>query len=181
MRALLLSLLVTLGACSSASLQDYADNRPRLVPEAFFQGKLTAHGVVKNRNGRVQRYFNATIDASWNPEGQGRLVERFEFDDGEIQHRTWVLTPEEGGHYQATADDVVGPGKASVSGNTMRLDYRLRVNYKDRELVLGVEDWMWLVDEDTIINQSILRKWGVRVGSIQLTIIRQPANQGAEA
>jgi len=175
MRALLLGLLVTLGACSSASLQDYTDNRPKLVPEEFFQGQLTAHGVVKSRSGRVQRYFNATIDASWNQEGVGQLVERFEFDDGEIQHRTWTLTPEKNGHYQATAGDVLGAGEASVSGNAMRLDYRLQVDYKGRELVLGVEDWMWLVNEDTIINQSILRKWGVRVGSIQLTIIRQPA------
>jgi len=176
MRVLLLSLLVTLGACSSGSLRDYAGNQPELVPEEFFQGLLTAHGVVKNRSGRVERYFNATIDASWNQKGEGRLVERFEFDDGEIQHRTWTLTPEKGGQYRATAGDVLGPGKARISGNAMRLDYRLQVDFKGRDLVLAVEDWMWLVNEDTIINQSILRKWGIRVGSIQLTIIRQPAN-----
>ncbi|MGD8175488.1 DUF3833 family protein [Marinimicrobium sp. ARAG 43.8] len=29
------------------------------------------------------------------------------------------------------------------------------------------------MDENTVINQSTLRKWGFRVGSIQLTILRQ--------
>jgi len=174
MRTLFFSLLVSLTACSSASLEDYANNRPQLVPEEFFRGELTAHGVIKNRGGRVQRHFNATIDASWNSKGQGRLVERFEFNDGEIQHRTWTLTPKENGRYRATAGDVVGPGKAQIGGNAMRLDYQLQLDYKGRELVLNVEDWMWLVNEDTIINQSILRKWGFRVGSIQLTIVRQP-------
>ena len=43
--------------------EDYADNRPALDPEAFFDGQLTAHGVVKNRSGKVIRHFNADIKA----------------------------------------------------------------------------------------------------------------------
>lgn len=171
MRALLLSLLIALGACSSTDLQDYADNQPEFIPEAFFSGHLTAHGVLKNRGGKVTRYFNATIDASWE-DGVGTLVERFEFDDGEIDYRTWTLEPTDDGRYAATAGDVIGPGEAQAEGNAFRLDYRLEVDYKDKKLELDVEDWMWLVDENTVINQSTLRKWGFRVGSIQLTIIR---------
>lgn len=173
MRVLLIGLLVVLGGCSSTDLQDYAGNEPAFDPEAFFRGSMTAHGVLKNRGGKVTRYFNATIEASWDEEGVGRLAERFEFDDGEIQHRNWTLEPTGDGRYRATAGDVVGPGEARVAGNAMRLDYRLEVDYKDRKLELDVEDWMWRVDEDTVINQSILRKWGFRVGSIQLTIIRR--------
>ncbi|WP_341936382.1 DUF3833 domain-containing protein [Marinimicrobium sp. C2-29] len=172
MRVLLTGLFLLLGACSSTDLQEYAGNQPEFDPEAFFQGSMTAHGVLKNRGGKVTRYFNATIEASWDDEGVGRLAERFEFDDGEIQHRNWTLEPTGDGRYRATAGDVVGPGEARVAGNTMLLNYRLEVDYKDRKLELDVEDWMWRVDENTVINQSILRKWGFRVGSIQLTIIR---------
>lgn len=174
---LLVSFAMALSACSSPQLQDYSDNQPVLNPEEFFDGALTAHGVVKNRSGKVIRYFTATIDASWK-NGQGTLDERFEFNDGEIQHRVWTLVPKEGGNkyaeqtYKATAGDVIGPGRAQVSGNAMRLDYTLEIDFRDRKLQLAVEDWMWLVDENTIINQSILRKWGFRVGTIQLTIVR---------
>lgn len=173
MRALLLSLVLTLGACSSTEVQEYAGNEPALTLEDFFQGSLTAHGVLKSRGGTVTRYFNATIEASWDDEGVGRLAERFEFDDGEIQHRNWTLEPQEDGSYKATAGDVIGEGRAETSGNALKMDYVLEVDYKDRKLALNVEDWMWRVDEDTIINQSTLRKWGFRVGTIQLTIIRQ--------
>lgn len=168
----ILSFLAALGACSSPDIKQYAVNTPEFVPEQFFNGKLTAHGVLKNRSGEVTRYFTATIDASWN-KGVGTLVERFEFNDGEIQFRTWVLEPTENGQFSATAGDVIGAGKAQTSGNAMKLDYVLEIEYRGKPLSLNVEDWMWLVDENTVINQSTLRKWGFKVGSIQLAIIKE--------
>lgn len=172
-RVVLVSLAFTLTACTSTEVQEYADNRPELVLETFFDGHLSAHGVLKNRSGKVTRYFTATIESTWE-RGVGTLVERFEFNDGEIQYRTWVLSPEGEGLYRATAEDVIGSGRAAVSGNALNLEYTLEIDYRDRKLQLNVDDWMWLVDQNTIINQSILRKWGFRVGSIQLTIIKHP-------
>lgn len=174
----ILCLLVTLSACSGSDIKQYANNTPTFTAEQFFNGKLTAHGVLKNRSGEVTRYFTATIDASWS-DAVGTLVERFEFNDGEIQHRTWTLTPiaNQQGQYLATAGDVIGNGLAQVSGNAMKLDYSLQINYRGSPMVLAVEDWMWLVDKNTIINQSILRKWGIQVGSIQLVITKQPATE----
>ncbi|MEQ8802101.1 MAG: DUF3833 family protein, partial [Haliea sp.] len=72
--SLLLALTLGLAGCSPVTVQDYADNRPRLVPEEFFQGQLTAHGVIKNRGGKVIRYFNADIKAWWE-DGIGTLEE----------------------------------------------------------------------------------------------------------
>jgi hypothetical protein len=54
----------------------------------------------------------------------------------------------------------------------MKLDYILEVNYKGSPLAVSVEDWMWLVDERTLLNESTLRKWGFKVGSVQLVISR---------
>lgn len=173
MRTLLIGLMLALTACSSTGIEEYAGREPALVLEEFFQGSLTAHGVVKNRGGEVIRHFNASIEASWDEKGVGRLAERFEFDDGEIQHRNWTLTPQDDGSYRATAGDVIGPGEAQVAGNALKMDYVLELDYKDRKLAVNVEDWMWRVDENTLLNQSTLRKWGFRVGSIQLTILRQ--------
>lgn len=150
-RVLLVSIAIALSACSSSQLQDYSKNQPELILEEFFSGNLTAHGVIKNRSGKVIRYFTATIDANWE-DGQGTLDERFEFNDGEIQHRVWTLTPKEGENenaeqaYSATAGDVIGTGLAQVSGNAMRIDYTLEIDFRGRKLQLAVEDWMWLVD-----------------------------------
>lgn len=89
-----------------------------------------------------------------------------------MQYRTWTLSPREDGRYNATAGDVVGTGIAATAGNAMHLNYVLRIPYKGKQLDLSVDDWMYRVDETTVMNESVLSKWGFRVGSIQLAIIR---------
>ena len=76
-----------LSACFSALVTGYANNRPKLSLQEFFNGTLRANGTVKDRSGKVIRYFDASIDASWE-NGVGTLDESFVFDDGEEQQ--WI-------------------------------------------------------------------------------------------
>jgi hypothetical protein len=167
--------LLTLTACSSISVNDYANNTPKLVPEKFFQGELTAHGVVKNRSGKVIRYFNADIKAYWE-NNIGTLDEKFTFNDGEVQSRIWKLNPIKSSdgtlHYTATAGDVIGVAQGTAGGNAFNLAYVLAVKYDGDTINVSVNDWMWLINDKTILNESVLTKFGFKVGSIQLTIIK---------
>jgi len=171
-RCILALTLAGLSACSGVSVTDYAGNTPALEPEVFFDGPLLASGVLKDRGGRVTRRFTARIDAYWR-DGVGTLDEDFLFDDGETDRRVWTLTPVAPGRYRATAGDVVGDGLAEVSGNAMFLDYVLRVPYGDDSIDLAIDDRMYLVTPDLLINESVMRKFGFRVGEIVLTIERQ--------
>lgn len=166
----LMCVLLTL-SCSQQNLNLYQNREPAFIAEDFFQGHLTAHGILKNRSGEVTRTFYATIEASWKDK-VGTLAERFVFDDGEVQYRTWTLTPQANGSYAATAGDVLGTGIAATAGNAMHLNYVLSIPYKGKPLALSVDDWMYRVDAQTVINESTLSKWGFRVGSIQLAIIK---------
>ncbi len=166
---LILGILFLLSSCSSTSISDYNQNTPKLIPQEFFNGDLTAHGVVKDRSGKVTRYFNATIKAYWE-NGVGTLDEKFIFDDGEIQYRTWKLSPTTRGEFNATAGDVIGTGGGKFAGNAINLNYVLAVKYKDSTINLHVDDWMWLVDSNTVLNESTLTKFGFKVGSVQLVI-----------
>lgn len=167
--AILLTLGVTLSSCSSTSVNDYSKNKPKFIPQEFFSGNLNAQGVVKNRSGKVTRYFNATIKAYWE-NGVGTLEEKFIFDDGEIQYRTWKLSPTTQNTFNATAGDVIGTGEGEFAGNAVNLNYVLAVKYKDSTINLSVDDWMWLIDSNTVLNESTLTKFGFKVGSIQLVI-----------
>ncbi len=160
---------IALGACSSVSVEDYAANKPRIVAEEFFNGELLAHGVVKDRGGKVIRYFEATIDASWR-DGIGTLDERFVFDDGEKQTRVWTLKPSGDNTYHASAGDVIGTGEMTVAGNSVFLDYVLRVPYDGDSIDLRIDDRMYLVSERVLLNESIMTKWGFEVGSLMLVI-----------
>lgn len=167
----LLALLLV--ACSPVTVQNYADREPTLVLEAFFDGPLVAHGVIKNRSGEVIRHFQADIDASWR-DGVGTLDETFVFDDGSTDRRIWTLTPAGEGRYIGTAGDVIGPGDLTLAGNALFLDYVLRIPWRDGTLDLRIDDRMYLVSPDTLINESVMYKFGVRVGEILLVIRRLP-------
>ena len=160
--------------CGSVSVQDYREMEPRFIPEEFFTGRLTAHGVVMNRSGRVTRHFNAEILATWEG-GVGTLEEDFIFDDGEKQRRVWTLTPDGDGGYIGRAGDVVGDGELTFAGNAVFLDYVLRVPYGDDTIDVRVDDRMYLVSPNVLVNESRLSKFGFGVGRILLTIVRHPA------
>ncbi len=166
---LVLAMVFMLASCGSVRVETYADNQPRLVPEAFFNGRLMAHGIVKNRSGEVIRYFNAAIKAYWQ-NGIGTLEEDFVFDDGEQQRRVWTLTPDGSGGYIGTAGDVVSEAPIRVAGNSMFLRYVLRVPYGDGTLDVTIDDRMYLVNESVLINESVMSKWGLEVGSLSLVI-----------
>jgi hypothetical protein len=171
-KLIVLTLALALVGCGSVSVEDYANRTPALVPETFFNGALTAHGVIKDRGGRVIRYFNADIRAYWR-DGVGTLEEDFLFDDGEKSRRVWTLRPDGPGGYVGTAGDVIGEGQVRVAGNSMFLDYVLRIPYGDGTLDLRIDDRMYLVTPDILINESRMIKFGFDVGEILLVIERR--------
>lgn len=158
-----------LSACSGVSIHDYADNKPAMVVPEFFNGSLSAHGIVKNRSGKVTRYFGASINAYWE-DGVGTLDEVFTFDDGQEQRRIWKLVKDKSGDYIGSANDVVGTSKLKVAGNSIFLDYILRIPYGDDTVDIRIDDKMYLVSDRVLLNESIMTKWGINVGQVTLVI-----------
>lgn len=180
---ILFSLFLT--ACSTVNIDTYKDNEPKLVLNEFFNGELTAHGILKNRSGEVIRYFNVDLTGSWNDQGVGTLAEKFIFDDGSIQFRTWTFTPVEQGsekdtaaqktplQYSAKANDTLAPTLIDISGNAFFMKYDLLIDYEDEPLEVHIDDKMYLVSDSVLINESVMTKYGLEVGYITLTIIKR--------
>jgi hypothetical protein len=170
-----LVLVTFLLAGCSLNVSEYSDMKPTFTLEDYFQGRLMAHGVVKNRSGKVIRYFNATIDASWDANGVGTLDEHFVFNDGEKQQRVWTLKPDGTRQHSGTAGDVIGAADINAAGNAVFLSYVLRIPYNDDTLDITVDDRMYRVSDSIVLNESRLLKLGIEVGSILLVIERGPA------
>ena len=166
---------IALTGCAGPGLDDYSGMEPSLTPQEFFTGELSARGVVKNRSGEVIRTFDADISASWDDQGVGTLDEVFRFNDGEVQTRVWTLTPNGDDSLHADAGDVVEPGTMRWQGNAINMNYVLRVAYGDDDDTIDVnmDDWMYLVTPDTLINETSMTKWGFNVGEIVLVIQKQ--------
>jgi len=159
--------------CSTMELEDFADTTPTFVPEEYFKGELNAYGIVKDRSGKIIRTFKGDLVGSWDESGVGTLDESFIYSDGEKLKRTWTLTPTGKNSYIGTAGDIVGEAKMKNLGNTVVLDYTMRVPYGDSTLDINVRDWLHLQGDNVIINHSKMKKYGIEVGELVITIVKK--------
>ena len=56
----------------------------------------------------------------------------------------------------------------------MFFDYTLRIELEDGPIDVKIDDRMYRVSENVVINESKMRKLGFGVGEIVLTILRHP-------
>lgn len=167
----LLSALILINACSSVDISDYENTRPQLDLKTFFQGKLKVYGMVQDFSGKMTRRFSADIDASWDGD-KGVLDEVFLFDDGERQTRIWTLNALGDGRYSGTAGDVIGEAYGIARGAAFRWQYTLEIPYDGDTLEVDLDDWLYLISEDRLINRTSIKKFGLEVGQITLIIER---------
>jgi hypothetical protein len=112
------------------------------------------------------------MDGAWQG-NTGTLSEHFVFDDGHTDQRVWTITYENDQNFTATAGDVVGTALGEQSGNAVVMRYTLRVPFNGASLDLSMEDWMYALDEKTVLNRTAMKKFGITVGTLVL-FFRKP-------
>ena len=65
---------------------------------------------------------------------------------------------------------MIGDGKGVLSGPTLSLSYRIRLDEDAGGHVLDVTDWLYLMENGTIMNRSQMRKFGVTVAELIATM-----------
>jgi hypothetical protein len=161
-----------LTGCGGMQIDDFANSSPEFIPQKYFNGPMTAYGMVKDRDGKVIRRFKGKLVGSWDENGVGTLDEKFVYDDGEKQTRVWTLTPTGEKTFIGTAGDIVGEAQMIAKGNTVMIDYRMRVPYNDSTIDINVRDWLHLQEDGVILNHSKMKKFGFEVGELVITIIK---------
>lgn len=167
-----LTVTFILAGCSAPSVQNYADQTPVVDVREFFEGDITAWGVVQNRSGEVINRFRADMQGSWDG-NQGVLDEQFYYANGDTQTRQWQFVQQSENSYTGTASDVIGEASIVQAGNAINLNYTLQVPVGDRTYDLNFDDWMWLVEDELIINRATMKKFGFRVGELIVVIQKQ--------
>ena len=166
---ILLSLL--LFSCSTAQ-QEYENTSPTFDLKTYFNGSVTAWGILQNYNNKVTRRFCVDIVGTWD-ENNGILAETFYFDDGEISYRTWQLTKLPNDQYTGTAEDVVGTAVGKQTGYAFRWQYKLTVPIDETSYTFDMDDWMFQLDEYRVMNKTTMSKLGVDVAEITLFFDKQ--------
>jgi hypothetical protein len=168
-RALLLLFhAVLLAGCASHGPEIYRDEKPVLDLRTYFDGTVDAWGVFRDRSGKVVKRFTVEIKCSWNGD-VGTLDEAFEYSDGTTSRRVWTIQKLDAHTYSGTAEDVVGEARGEAHGNALRWRYVLRLPVDGKTYDVDFDDWMYLMDEQVMLNTSVMSKFGLRVGEVVLS------------
>ena len=166
-QVIIVVLALVLSACASVTPQDYAADKPVLDLRQYFNGRVDAWGIVQDRSGKVIKRMTVEMNCTWNGD-VGTLDERFTYADGSKETRVWTIR-KDGNRYIGTAADVVGEAKGEAAGNTLRWNYVLDAKREDGGTVhLDMDDWMWLVDEKTLVNKTAFSKFGIKFGEVTI-------------
>ncbi len=169
------AIMLLLTGCSSPTTKDYADVKPALDLREYMNGRLVAKGILFDYSGKADLMFTVTIDASWQG-NDGTLREHFIYSDGRTEDRTWRVHFTDDHQFTATADDVVGTARGSQHGNSVNMRYTLNAKRPDGDrIILSMDDWMYQLDEHTLINRTSMHKYGLKVGELVITFEKEAA------
>ncbi|MFY8063988.1 MAG: DUF3833 domain-containing protein [Usitatibacteraceae bacterium] len=162
-----LALIALITGCASAPKPaDYAQEKPVLDLRQYFSGTVDGWGYVKDRSGKVVRRMYVEIVCTWNG-NEGTLDESFKWSDGKTEKRIWKIR-KDGDRYIGTAGDVVGEATGVASGNALQWNYVLRLPPEQGSYEVNMDDWMWLIDDKTLANQTVMTKFGIKFAEINI-------------
>lgn len=167
MKKWILALCGLLFGCGGVPVEQYRNEKPTLDLRQYFNGRVDAWGMFQKRDGEVVKRFKVIIQAR--SEGEKLILdEDFTYSDGTKQRRVWTLTPDGPGRWKGRADDVIGEAIGEVAGNALRWRYVLSLPVDGTVYHVNFDDWMYLLDEDTMANRSFMTKWGFELGQVTL-------------
>ncbi|MFT6221348.1 MAG: hypothetical protein ACJA0C_000750 [Candidatus Endobugula sp.] len=166
-KSILTLLIILLLTSCTTDLNYYQNTAPKFDIKDYFNGEMTAWGMVQDYSSKVTRRFCVELDGQWN-NNQGILRETFYFNDGEISYRTWQLTRLAEGQYQGEAEDVVGIAKGQHQGFAFQWQYQLTVAIDGEDYQFMMDDWMYQIDQYRVFNRTSMSKFGVKVAEISL-------------
>ena len=171
MRFFYIVLFFLISSCTEHKINYYKTETPKINLNEFFNGKLLAHGIVQDRSGKVINRFKVDIIASWKDD-IATLDEKFVYSDGSKSSRIWKLKKIGSNQFEGTAGDVEGIADGETAGNAFYFVYDLNLPVDDSTYVVNFEDWMFLMDENTLLSRSYMSKWGFDVGEVTLVMTK---------
>lgn len=146
------------------------DGEPFRIETALL-GSTRAHGVFQDRFGSVRARFIADIDG-YAEAGEFVLDERFVYDDGRRERRTWRIRAIGEDGYQGTADDVVGLARGRIASDHIAWRYAIDLPIAGRLWRMRFDDRFFRVG-DMVINRARMSKFGLLLGEATIAFARR--------
>ena len=147
----------------------YKNNSPKLILENFFSGETSAWGLFEDPFGIIRKRFTCNISGKWDKEHKTLAIkEDFLYEDGVKEKRNWELLKKSSNCYIGTTDNVIGEAIGYTSGNTFHWKYTFELSLFGNKTRVKFDDWMYLQDNNIIINKAKMKKFGFKIGTVIL-------------
>jgi hypothetical protein len=160
------------GCAAPLRPEAFATTAPAFDPVTFWTGRTSSWGVVENRDGAPTAIVTTATDAT--AEGaDGLHMVQHVMTGGKDTVRDWHMRRLGDGKFAATANDMVGTAKGVASGRTFHWTWTLATEPGNDLLNVSMEQWMYLADNGTLMNRTIITKLGVRLAEISEQFVRR--------
>ena len=148
-------------------IEDFANTKPEFNLMQFFEGEVTAWGIIEDRFGNLKRQFKVKMHGKIN-NGILTLEEDFYYADGETDKRVWEFSKLGEDTYQGLANDIIGKAIGKEVGNAFNMKYKMDLDLGFAELRVSFNDWMFRIDHETIVNKASISKFGLNIANVTL-------------
>lgn len=153
----LIAIISTISSCAFLDKKtvpmDYLKGSTKLDVRRFFKGDIDAFAIKQDKNGKIIDSYNLKVKGEWDG-NKGVLKQNFHYRDGKKDSRTWLITVNSDGSFNAVGHDVSNSAKGKQIGNAAQSIYSLMVSQKGRKIEVNFEERMYLVDSKSMIMIS---------------------------
>ena len=169
----LLTCCLPLGGCAAPlKPSDFAETRPAFDPIEFWTGKTASWGVMENRDGDPTAIVTTTTLGELESPDSLHMVQTLVVD-GKTSIRDWHIRRLADGHFEATANDIIGIARATPHGRTLYWNWTLATRPGNGWYNVNMQQWMYLADNGTLMNRTVIRKFGIKLAQVSEQFVRQ--------
>ncbi len=150
----------------------FADTAPAFDPVTFWTGRSASWGVIENRDGAPTAIITTRTEGTAEGTGGLHMVQHV-VTGGKDSVRDWHVRRLGNHQFEATANDVVGTARGVPSGRTLHWTWTLATKPGNCLFNVRMEQWMYLADNGTLLNRTIVTKFGVRLAEISEQFVRR--------
>jgi len=135
----------------------------------FFTGDVEAFAIMQDENEKVISTQTIKINGRWT-DNKGVIQHEFVYYGGEKDSRTWLMTLNPDGTFEATGHEVAVMARGRQAGNLAQMVYTLLVPGVEGKQEAKFEDTMYLVDEKSMILISKFQKKNGEKGTYTISL-----------
>jgi hypothetical protein len=170
-KSLIFSILLILASCQhklsfvSEPPLDHLQSS-KIDISKFFNGQLEGFAIIRDNSGNIISKEIINVDARWD-QNKGKINWEY-LKDGKRDTRTWLITLNTDGTFDAFGHDAVVPGVGRQVGNASQMLYILMEKDGITKSEVKFSDKTYLVDENSAI---VISKFGSKFGDKKEKII----------